>query len=104
MRGRRAERYVPARNATPSPFRFELELDAATWAELDDCELAVFHSHVEAAAHPSRTDVENIGLWQNTDYLIYSLAHDELAAFTISGSGVEGLAVTVERPGDVSLP
>ena len=32
---------------------------------------------------PSRTDVENIGLWEGKPYLIYSVREDELAAWTI---------------------
>ena len=60
-----AERYEPGRNAAASPYRFELEFDdPEIWfAEDDGYELAVFHSHLSAPARPSRTDVENIGLW-----------------------------------------
>jgi hypothetical protein len=34
---------------------------------------------------PSRTDVENIGLWEGRPYLILSLATGELAAWQITG-------------------
>ena len=84
-----AERYVPGRNAAASPYRFELELDdPEVWfAEDDGYELAVFHSHLSAPARPSRTDVENIGLWTARPYVIYSVRKDELAAFRISEDG-----------------
>jgi proteasome lid subunit RPN8/RPN11 len=54
-------------------------------------ELAVFHSHVSAPARPSRTDVENIGLWEGRPYLILSLGTGELAAFTIEGGRISDL-------------
>ena len=79
-----AERYEPGRNAAASPYRFELDADPELWfAEDDGYELAVFHSHLSSPARPSRTDVENIGLWEGKPYLIYSLARDELRAWTI---------------------
>jgi proteasome lid subunit RPN8/RPN11 len=80
-----AERYEAGRNAAASPYRFELEVDPELWfLEDDGYELAVVHSHVSAPPRPSRTDVENVGLWQGRAYLIYSVARDELAAWTIS--------------------
>ncbi|MDQ3875716.1 MAG: M67 family metallopeptidase [Actinomycetota bacterium] len=85
-----AERYVPGRNRAASPYRFELEVDPDVWfLEDDGYELAVFHSHVSAPPRPSRTDVENIGLWEGRPYLILSLASGELAAFRIVGSQIE---------------
>jgi proteasome lid subunit RPN8/RPN11 len=90
-----AERYVRGRNAAASPYRFELELeDPELWfAEDDGYELAVFHSHLSAPARPSRTDVENIGLWAGKPYLIYSLREDDLAAFTIEGGRIAEVPV-----------
>lgn len=92
-----AERYVPGRNAAASPYRFELEFDdPEVWfAEDEGYELAVFHSHVSAPARPSRTDVENIGLWAGKPYLVYSIGTDDLAAFRIEGGRIEELPVTV---------
>ena len=89
----RAERYEPGRNAASSPYRFELEFDdPEIWfAEDDGYELAVFHSHVSAPARPSRTDVENIGLWEGRPYLILSLGTGELAAFAIEGGRISEL-------------
>jgi [CysO sulfur-carrier protein]-S-L-cysteine hydrolase len=93
LRDGRAERYEPGRNAAASPYRFELEFDDPEiwYAEDDGYELAVFHSHVSAPARPSRTDVENVGLWQGRPYLIYSVARDELAAWTIEDGSIEPL-------------
>jgi [CysO sulfur-carrier protein]-S-L-cysteine hydrolase len=92
-----AERYVPGRNAAASPYRFELEFDdPEVWfAEDEGYELAVFHSHISAPARPSRTDVENIGLWAGKPYLVYSIGTDDLAAFRIEGGRIEELPVTV---------
>jgi proteasome lid subunit RPN8/RPN11 len=96
LRGGRAERYEAGRNAAASPYRFELEFDDPEiwYAEDDGYELAVFHSHVSAPARPSRTDVENIGLWEGKPYLVYSLQHDDLAAFRIQDGQIEQLDVT----------
>ncbi len=83
-----AERYVAGQNAAASPYRFELEVPPETWfLEDDGYELAVFHSHLSSPPRPSRTDVENIGLWTGKPYLIYSLRLDDLAAFTIAEDG-----------------
>ena len=95
LRDERAERYEPGWNRAASPYRFELELDPEVWfLEDEGYGLAVFHSHVSAPARPSRTDVENIGLWEGRPYLILSLATGELAAFTIEGGRISELALT----------
>jgi proteasome lid subunit RPN8/RPN11 len=96
LREGRAERYEPGRNAASSPYRFELELDdPEVWfAEDDGYELAVFHSHISAPARPSRTDVENIGLWEGKPYLVYSLREDDLAAFTIEAGRIAALSIS----------
>jgi len=95
LRDGRAERYEPGRNAAASPYRFELEFDDPEiwYAEDDGYELAVFHSHVSAPARPSRTDVENIGLWEGKPYLVYSLQKDDLAAFSIEGGRIESVSL-----------
>ena len=90
-----AERYIPGTNAAASPYRFELKTDPEHWfLEDDGYQLAVFHSHVSAPPRPSRTDVENIGLWERRPYLILSLGTGELAAFTIEGGRISPLSVT----------
>ena len=95
-----AERYVEGRNAAASPYRFELDVDPDTWfLEDEGFELAVFHSHPETAPRPSRTDIENVGLWAGKPYVIYSLARDELAAWTIGAGGAQPLPFRDEVPG-----
>jgi proteasome lid subunit RPN8/RPN11 len=87
-----AERYERGRNAAASPYRFELDVDPQLWfLEDDGFELAVFHSHLSAPPRPSRTDVENVGLWQGKPYLIYSLREDALAAWTIRDGAIDEL-------------
>src|SRR5205814_710892 len=84
-----AVRYVRGTNASASPYRFELFIEPVEWADIGDSGLAqaVVHSHISSPAYPSRTDVENIGLWRKYPYLIYSIATDDLAAFTIGEDG-----------------
>jgi proteasome lid subunit RPN8/RPN11 len=96
LRDGRAERYEPGRNGAASPYRFELEFDDPEiwYAEDEGYELAVFHSHVAAPARPSRTDVENIGLWAGKPYLVYSLQKDDLAAFRIEDGQIDAIPVT----------
>jgi proteasome lid subunit RPN8/RPN11 len=90
-----AQRYVRGHNAAASPYRYELEVPPDTWfLEDDGYELAVFHSHLSSPARPSRTDVENIGLWAGKPYLILSLRLDELKAWTIGAAGIAELALT----------
>jgi len=87
-----ADRYIRGRNAAASPYRFELEVDPETWfLEDDGCELAVFHSHLSSPPRPSRTDVENIGLWAGRPYLIYTVRTGDLAAWTIADGAIEPL-------------
>jgi proteasome lid subunit RPN8/RPN11 len=87
-----AERYERGRNGAASPYRFELEVAPELWfLEDDGYELAVFHSHLSSPPRPSRTDVENIGLWEGKPYLIYSLREDDLAAWTIQSGGIAPL-------------
>ena len=85
LRQGKAERYEAGRNRAASPYRFELDVDPAVWfLEDEGYELAVFHSHPTPSARPSRTDVQNVGLWAGRPYLILSLETDELAAWRIA--------------------
>jgi proteasome lid subunit RPN8/RPN11 len=87
-----AERYVAGRNSAESPYRFELDVPPETWfLEDEGFELAVFHSHLSSPPRPSRTDVENVGLWAGRPYLIYTVRTDELAGWRISSGSVEPL-------------
>ena len=95
LRAGRAERYVPARNAAASPYRFELDADPEVWfLEDEGYDLAVFHSHLSSPPRPSRTDVENIGLWEGRPYVILTLRTGELAAWRIRDRRVEAEPVT----------
>jgi [CysO sulfur-carrier protein]-S-L-cysteine hydrolase len=90
-----AERYVQGVNAAESPYRFELQADPDVWfLEDEGYELAVFHSHLSSPPRPSRTDVENIGLWEGRPYVILNLQTGELAAWRIEDGAV--------RPDDLS--
>lgn len=92
LRNGTAERYIPARNAAASPYRFELETEPENWfLEDDGYELAVFHSHLSSPPRPSRTDVQNIGLWDGRPYLILSLGTGELAAWRITDGEIASL-------------
>jgi proteasome lid subunit RPN8/RPN11 len=88
-----AERYLPGENVAASPYRFELKTgDPGDWfLEDEGYELAVFHSHPGSPPRPSRTDVENIGLWSGRPYVILSLATSELAAWRIVDGRIEPL-------------
>ena len=95
-----AERYFPGRNTAASPYRFELDVDPESWfLEDEGYELAVFHSHVSSPPRPSRTDVENIGLWAGRPYLIYTLRTDELAGWRIEDGAIETLPLTSKADG-----
>ena len=90
-----AERYIPGTNHSESPYRYELQVPPETWfLEDDGYELAVFHSHVSSPPRPSRTDVENIGLWEGKPYLILSLRTGELAGWRIAGGRIEAEEVS----------
>jgi [CysO sulfur-carrier protein]-S-L-cysteine hydrolase len=90
-----ADSYVRGENAAESPYRFELRTDPQVWfLEDEGYELAVFHSHLSSPPRPSRTDVENIGLWEGRPYVILNLQTGELAAWRIEDGAV--------RPDDLS--
>jgi proteasome lid subunit RPN8/RPN11 len=92
LRDGSAERYVPGRNAAASPYRFELEIEPDAWfLEDEGYQLAVFHSHLSSPPRPSRTDVENIGLWEGRPYVILTLRTGDLAAWRIFDGSIEPL-------------
>jgi proteasome lid subunit RPN8/RPN11 len=87
-----ANGYVPCENIAASPYRFDLRPpDPSLPIDLEDegYELAVFHSHVSSPPRPSRTDIENIGLWAGRPYVILNLRTGELAAWRIADGRVE---------------
>ncbi|MBD0348164.1 MAG: M67 family metallopeptidase [Thermoleophilia bacterium] len=86
VRDGRAERYERGRNASDSPYRFNLDVDPELWfLEDEGWQLAVFHSHPGSEPRPSRTDVENVGLWEGRLYLIMRADTGELRAWRIAG-------------------
>jgi [CysO sulfur-carrier protein]-S-L-cysteine hydrolase len=91
-----AERYLPGTNRLSSPYRFELVPNDPKDFFLEDegYELAVYHSHPETEPRPSRTDIENIGLWEGRPYLIWGLQRGELPAWRILDGRVERLSLT----------
>jgi proteasome lid subunit RPN8/RPN11 len=92
-----AERYVPGRNLAASPYRFELDVDPDTWfLEDEGYELAVFHSHLSSPPRPSRTDVENVGLWAGRPYLIYTVRTGELRGWRVSSDSIEPLELRAD--------
>ena len=92
LRDGEAVRYERGRNALASPYRFELEVDPELWfLEDEGYELAVFHSHPESPARPSRTDIQRIGLWEGRPFLILSGSTGQLAAFSIRTGRAEEL-------------
>jgi proteasome lid subunit RPN8/RPN11 len=98
LRDGRAERYVAGRNAAASPYRFELDVDPEVWfLEDEGYELAVFHSHLSSPPRPSRTDVENIGLWAGRLYVILNVSSGELAAWRIHDGTIELVALASEH-------
>ena len=91
-----AKEYVRGQNVAASPYRFELKVDPEVWfLEDEGYELAVFHSHLASPPRPSRTDVENIGLWESRPYVILSLKGDDLAAWRIADGRIEPLALEI---------
>jgi proteasome lid subunit RPN8/RPN11 len=91
-----AERYVPGVNEEPSPYYFKLGLDDPEVWFLEDegYELGVFHSHLSSPPRPSRTDVENVGLWEGRPYLILSVRTGDLAGWRIAGRAIEPLPLS----------
>jgi proteasome lid subunit RPN8/RPN11 len=91
-----AERFLPADNEAASPYRFQLKPRDLSDFYLEDegYELAVFHSHPTESARPSRTDIENIGLWEGKPYFVLSRPLGELRAWVIRDGRVDELAVT----------
>ena len=90
-----ARRYLPGANEAASPYRFQLRPGSPDdfFLEDDGYELAVFHSPPTDKAEPSRTDVENIGLWEGKPYLILSRPTGELRGWRIAEGRIEELEI-----------
>jgi len=111
-RNGRAERFYPAVNGEPSPFFYSIEsrdllrilqeierdfgVDAAQ-EDVEDAVAAIYHSHVESPAFPSRTDVE-IAHWPDAAYLIVGLGSEppDVRAFMIRDGRISRREIIVE--------
>jgi [CysO sulfur-carrier protein]-S-L-cysteine hydrolase len=88
-----AERYLPGENELASPYRFRLKPGDPNDFYLEDegYQVAVFHSHPNDSAEPSRTDLANIGLWTGQPYFILALETGELRGWRIENGRVDEL-------------
>jgi proteasome lid subunit RPN8/RPN11 len=86
--------FIPCVNTAESPYRFELRApDPGLILDVEDDggELAVWHSHPTDSARPSKTDLANIGLWEERPYLILSRPTRELLGWVITAGVAEPL-------------
>jgi len=79
--GGQALRFVPARNAAESPYRYEIDSKdlLRLTIETDDRDetfWAIVHSHTHSPARPSPTDV-GLAFYPDALYLLVSLADEE---------------------------
>lgn len=90
-RGNRVERLYPGTNIDRSPFTYRLDPQEQLrfFKEMDDLGLelvGIYHSHTQAPAYPSRTDVAR-ALYPDAVYVIVGLAASdappEMRAFRI---------------------
>jgi len=90
-----AEKYLPGENELASPYRFKLKPRDPNDFFLEDegYEVAVFHSHPNDSAMPSRTDLANIGLWEKLPYFILALETGELRGWRIESGRADELEV-----------
>ena len=87
--GGRATRFLPAINGEASPYFYSIESQdllriVLEIEEADEDIVAIYHSHVESPAFPSRTDVE-LAQWPDAAYVIVSLGSEppEVKAYAI---------------------
>lgn len=85
----RATRFLPAVNGEASPYFYSIEAQdllriVMDIEDADEDIVAIYHSHVESPAFPSRTDVE-LAAWPDAAYMIVSLGSEppEVKAFAI---------------------
>lgn len=79
--GGRALRYVPARNAAASPYRYVIDpLDlyriSVELDEADEVFWGIVHSHTHSPAVPSPTDV-GLAFYPDALFILVSLSQDE---------------------------
>ena len=85
----RATPFLPAVNGEASPSFYSIEAQdllriVMDIEDADEDIVAIYHSHVESPAFPSRTDVE-LAAWPDAAYMIVSLGSEppEVKAFAI---------------------
>jgi proteasome lid subunit RPN8/RPN11 len=99
--GGRALRFVPARNAAASPYRYEIDSQdlLRLTVETDDAHevfWAIVHSHTHTAARPSPTDI-GLALYPDALYLIVSLVNSspDVRAWRIVEGAVDEVTLEV---------
>ena len=93
-----------ARNAVPSPLRFEIDprdlIRIHTEIARAGLEIgSMYHSQVKSPAYPSQTDVNFAQNWPGVVWLIVSMAdpdQPDLRAYTITGAESAEVDLTVE--------
>ena len=98
----RATRFLPAVNGEASPYFYSIESQdllriVMDIEDADEDIVAVYHSHVESPAFPSKTDVE-LAQWPDAAYLIVSLGSEppEVKAFMIRDGRIARRELLVE--------
>lgn len=98
----RATRFLPAVNGEASPFFYSIEAQdllriVVDIEDADEDIVAIYHSHVESPAFPSRTDVE-LAQWPDAAYMIVSLGSEppEVKAFMIRDGAIERREIVLE--------
>ncbi len=105
----RVERVYPLPNTERSPVRYLAEPQAQVDAVLDieergDEIVGIYHSHPDAPAYPSATDVA-MAAYPDAIYLIVSLVDGNspvLGAFSIKAGAVEEVDIAIESPEQVT--
>lgn len=97
----RATHFHPAINGEPSPFFYSIDSQdlLRIVLEIEDADrdiVAIYHSHVESPAFPSRTDVE-LAAWPDAAYLIVSLGSEppEIKAYAIRNGNIKRREITL---------
>jgi proteasome lid subunit RPN8/RPN11 len=95
------EKVVILPNAKKSLIEFEIDpqlvLDEVNKAELEELKLiGFFHSH-PADPYPSKIDLNNMRLWENYVWLIFSLTKDRMASFILRNEVVEELGIRINQ-------
>lgn len=98
----RATRFFPAVNGKASPYFYDIDAQdlLRIVMEIEDAEddiVAIYHSHVESPAFPSRTDVE-LAAWPDAAYVIVSLGAEppEVKAFAIRDGRIARREIVLE--------